>query len=76
MHQHVTFRGSEIKFLRVRAGVRQYRVAQELGISPTTLADWENGRRPVPPRQGQRIIEAIERLSGCCGLRGGCNDLT
>jgi DNA-binding transcriptional regulator YiaG len=53
----------ELKLLRIRAGLRQYRVAQELGIPPATLCDWENGRKPIPARQGQRILAVIDRLS-------------
>ncbi len=47
--------GMRLKLLRVRSGVRQYRVAQELGIPPSTLCDWENGRRPLPPRTAARV---------------------
>jgi transcriptional regulator with XRE-family HTH domain len=63
MDQWGRFRGIELKLLRIRAGLRQYRVAQELGIPPSILCDWENGRRPIPPRQGQRVLDAIDRLS-------------
>lgn len=69
------FDGMELKLLRVRAGIRQYHVAQELGIPPSTLCDYENGRKPVPPRQGQRILDAINRLSLRVGLEGSCDDL-
>jgi transcriptional regulator with XRE-family HTH domain len=64
--------GMELKLQRIRAGLRQYRVAQELGIPPSTLCDYENGRKPVSSRQGQRILDAIDRLSLSCGPgRGG-----
>jgi transcriptional regulator with XRE-family HTH domain len=65
------FEGMELKLSRIRAGLRQYRVAQELGIPPATLCDYENGRKPIPPRQGQRILEAIDRLSLSSGLERG-----
>jgi transcriptional regulator with XRE-family HTH domain len=71
MDQFGRFDGMELKLLRVRAGLRQYRVAQELGIPPSTLCDYESGRKPVPPRQGQRILQAIDRLSLSGGLDGG-----
>jgi transcriptional regulator with XRE-family HTH domain len=67
MDQFGRFQGIELKLLRIRAGLRQYRVAQELGIPPSTLCDYENGRKPIPPRQGQHILDAISRLS----LTGG-----
>ena len=63
-HERTRSIGMDLKVLRVRAGLRQYRVAQELGIPPSTLCDWENGRLPVPPAQAARIVEAIRRLSG------------
>ena len=71
MDQFGRFQGVELKLLRIRAGLRQYRVAQELSVPPTTLCDWENGRKPVPPRQGQRILAAIARLSLRTGFEGG-----
>jgi putative transcriptional regulator len=71
MDQFGRFDGMALKLLRVRAGLRQYRVAQELGIPPSTLCDYENGRKPIPSRQGQRILKAIDRLSLSSGLEGG-----
>src|SRR3954471_16325275 len=62
-------RGIELKLLRIRAGLRQYRVAQELGIPPSILCEWENERRPIPPQQGPRILAAIDRLA-MGGLQG------
>jgi hypothetical protein len=67
------YRGIELKLRRIRAGVRQYRVAQELSIPPTVLCDWENERRPIPPRQGVRILEAIDRLA-TNGIAGVADD--
>ncbi len=66
------FRGIELKLLRIRAGVRQYRVAQELGIPPSILCDWENERRPIPPHQAPRILAAIDHLAtgGVYGVSG------
>jgi len=70
---HETIRGQDLKIRRIRAGICQYRIAQELGIAPTTVNEWENEKRPIPPRQCVRIIAAIERLSGC-GLAGMADD--
>ncbi len=56
--------GIELKLLRVRRGVRQYRVAQHLGIPPSKLCDVENGRRAVAPALAERIAKAIDDLSG------------
>jgi DNA-binding XRE family transcriptional regulator len=70
---HESIRGQDLKIRRIRAGIRQYRIAQELGIAPTTMNDWENERKPIPPRQCARIIAAIERLSGY-GMAGVSDD--
>lgn len=71
IHGHGCRSGMRLKLLRVRAGVRQYRVAQELGIPPSVLCDWEAGRRPLPPGAETRIEVAIERLAP--GGIGGSN---
>ena len=62
--------GMRLKLLRVRAGVRQYRVAQDLGIPPSVLCDWEAGRRPLPPGAVERVEAAIGRLAPG-GIGGG-----
>ncbi len=62
--------GMQLKLLRVRAGVRQYRVAQELGVPASTLCDWENGRRPLSARTAARIEQAIDGLAPG-GIGGG-----
>ena len=71
MDHYGRFQGIELKLQRIRAGLRQYSVAQELGIPASTLRDYENGRKPVPSRQGQRILDAIDRLSLSGGLERG-----
>jgi predicted transcriptional regulator len=75
MHPDQTVQAMELKLLRIRSGLRQYRVAQELGMAPSVLCDYESGRRPIPPWQGQRILAAIDRLSLSRGLEGGRDDL-
>ena len=54
--------GLDLKLRRIRAGVRQYRVAQALGIPASLLCDYENGRRPVPPEQAAAIATTIRAL--------------
>ncbi len=70
IHAHECRSGMRLKLLRVRAGVRQYRVAQELGIPPSVLCDWEAGRRPLATGAAARIEAAIERLAPG-GIGGG-----
>jgi len=65
--------GMRLKLLRVRAGVRQYKVAQALGVPPSVLCDWEAGRRPLPPGAAARVEAAIGRLAP--GGSGGDHDV-
>jgi transcriptional regulator with XRE-family HTH domain len=55
--------GSRLKLLRVRAGIRPTQLARVLGIAPTLLSDWEDGRQPFSAQQRQRVLDAIEQLS-------------
>jgi len=54
--------GLNIKLERVRAGLRQYKVAEVVGISRVMLSYYENDRRPMPPGMEQRILDAIKEL--------------
>ena len=56
-------RGIDLKLMRVQRGVRQYRVAQALGIPASALCDYENGRRRVQPALAARIAAAIRDLA-------------
>lgn len=40
--------GREMKLLREKAGINQNAIAKEMGISPSVLSDYENGRRKSP----------------------------
>ena len=55
--------GLEIKILRIRAGLRQYRVAGALGMSQTVLSQIENGQRVVSQERIEEIARAIRELS-------------
>jgi|GEM_PF-5819334 len=55
-------RGKDLKVRRVKAGLKQYRVAAALDIPPALLSFYENERRPLPPGMDGRILEAINDL--------------
>lgn len=52
--------GMEIKIARVRAGLRQYEVAESVGIPPSRLCEIEAGRRQPSPELLARILQVIE----------------
>lgn len=55
-----------IKALRAARGLTQEQLAQELGVSFSTVNSWENGRhRPIPALL--KLIVAMAR--GCGALR-------
>lgn len=51
----------ELILLRLKAGLKQYELAQLLGMSPTIVCDLERGRRPVTPQIEKQIVEAISK---------------
>ncbi len=56
MDQFGRFDGMELKLLRVRAGLRQYRVAQELGIPPRRCATTRTGGKPSPSGRASAFL--------------------
>ena len=50
--------GIELKVARIRAGISQWRLAQEAGLHPCRLSEMETGRRPV----SKAVVDALEKL--------------
>jgi len=46
--------------IRLKTGLKQWELAQLLGISQTTLCDLERGRRPITPEIEEKIRRAID----------------
>lgn len=63
MEHHGRTDGIHLKLVRVRAGIRPTQLARALGIAPALLSDWEDGRRPISPRQRQRALAALDQLT-------------
>jgi transcriptional regulator with XRE-family HTH domain len=55
--------GLDIKIARIRAGLRQYKVAAALGITQTVLSQIENEQRNVSQEQLEQITRAIRVLA-------------
>ena len=55
--------GTDLKIERVRVGLKQYRLAQALGVPPTVVWQIESGRRPVTPERAAEILSAIKDLA-------------
>jgi len=51
----------ELHLLRLKAGLRQYELAQLLGVPQTILCDLERGRRPLTSEWESRIKEALRK---------------
>ena len=51
----------ELVLIRLRAGVKQYELAQLLGIPATIICDLERGRRTISPEVEKSIMEAISK---------------
>lgn len=50
--------GAQIKDLRTKLGLTQEELAGRLGVSPTTIMNWETGRH-VPSRLALQKIKLI-----------------
>lgn len=57
----------ELQMARVRAGLRQYELAQLLGVPATIVCDLERGRRPVTEEWERRIREVLARRESMAG---------
>lgn len=53
----------DLVIMRLKAGLKQYQLAQLLGIPPSILCDLEKGRRLITPEVERRIKEAINETN-------------
>jgi len=51
----------DLILLRLKAGLKQYELAQLLGVPATIVCDLERGRRPITPEIEKQIAEAISK---------------
>ena len=58
--------GEEIKIRRKELGLTQFQLAVKLGVTPTTVARWEQGQRKMAWRQQQHqwILPELQRVLG------------
>ncbi|MBA7700828.1 hypothetical protein ES703_109553 [subsurface metagenome] len=47
--------------LRLKAGLKQYELAQLLGVAATIVCDLERGRRPITPEMEKQIRGAVNQ---------------
>ena len=59
--------GIELKIMRIKEGLRQYQVADRVGIPANRLSEIESGRRQPSPELARRLVEVIQRSRD-----GGC----
>ncbi len=62
--------GSDLKRERVRLGVKQYKIASALGISPAALWNLENGRTRLRAGEPEAILAVIRSLAAQAPERG------
>ena len=71
--------GMDLKMLRIRAGLRQYELAAQLGMNPSRLSMVENGRVPLEPDVASRAAimlsggdtRTAHRSADACGAEAG-----
>ena len=51
--------GLELKVVRIRRGLKQYEIAQKVGIHPRRLSEIETGRRVPSPAILKRLVEVL-----------------
>lgn len=62
----------DVTLMRLKAGLKQYELAQLLGVPQTIICDLERGRRPITPEIEKWIREAInEAKEGNVTASGG-----
>jgi len=69
----------ELYLVRLKAGLRQYQLAQLLGVPATIVCDLERGRRPVTDEWERRIREVLagrEWMAGNDAKHGHSNPET
>ena len=59
--EHRQMNRFELILLRLKAGLRQYELAQLLGVPATAVCDLERGRRPITLEVEKRIKQAIDK---------------
>ena len=54
---------TKVRLIRDLLGWRQYRMAEELGVTPQTISDWEMGIRE-PRGLAKRMLEILAEREG------------
>ena len=55
--------GIDLKILRLKAGLKQYKLAAEIDIPQSRLSQIENGRLRFDDRLRQKILAGIKQLT-------------
>ena len=51
--------GLHLRMLRLKAGLRQFEVAAQMGLHPGRLSEIECGRREATPEQMERLLRVL-----------------
>lgn len=52
-----TFDFTALRLARKKAGIRQSEAAKALGVTTGTLGSWENGRKDIPARKLNILLQ-------------------
>ena len=56
--------GLELKIARIKANLKQWQLASEVGISQNRLSQFELGRKPIPPELAAKIERLFNETKG------------
>lgn len=59
--------GLRLKFARLKAGLKQYEVANRLGIDPARLSEIEGGRRQLSPELAKQLEQILKKQQAKSG---------
>jgi len=53
--------GLDVKIMRIRVGLRQYRLAARLGVPQSTLCEIEGEKKPLEPQLLRKILRILSK---------------
>ena len=51
-----------VKDIRKRLGMTQSKLAEELGVSRSSIRDWEHGKKELSRKSWEKLVEFIKHI--------------